>query len=189
MAKHKQTQLKQTELPKHEYISKLGDMVEHAYGIKPTDSNPHVKNKLITYQIENLKEIFSHALEEDQKQKIRALGFGEKSNFDSISNCDINAIKSNNCFKCGSDSHYIKDWPLSKDDNGTQSKRQYSYQNKTSNNSSTDNATESLTKLFNNLVEQLQQLNPSGNNTNNTPSYNKGNDIDMIWTKTVFSFQ
>ena len=103
-------------------------------------------------QIKNLKKIFSHAFQEEQKQKIRALDFGEKSNFDSISNCYINAIKSDNCFKYGSDSHYIKDCPLSKDDNGTQPKRQYSYQNKTSNNSSTYNAIEPLTKLFNNLV-------------------------------------
>ena len=38
MAKHKLTQLKQLELPIHEYIAKIGDMVEHAYNIKPTDS-------------------------------------------------------------------------------------------------------------------------------------------------------
>ena len=30
MAKHKLTQLKQLELPMHEYIAKFGDMVEHA---------------------------------------------------------------------------------------------------------------------------------------------------------------
>ena len=60
MAKHKLTQLKQLELPIHEYITKSGDMAEHAYSIKPTNSpsiilasnfidgvqNPHVKNKL-----------------------------------------------------------------------------------------------------------------------------------------------
>ena len=38
MVKHKLTQLKQLELPMHEYITKFGDMVEHAYSIKPTDS-------------------------------------------------------------------------------------------------------------------------------------------------------
>ena len=57
MAKHKLTQLKQLDLPMHEYITKLGDMAEHAYNIKPTDGascilasnfiegvqNPHVK--------------------------------------------------------------------------------------------------------------------------------------------------
>ena len=106
MAKHKLTQLKQTKLTICEYNSMFGDMVEHAYGIEPTDSssqilasnfiegiqNHHVKNTLRTYQIKNLKVIFCHELQEDQKQKIEALDFGEKSNFDSISNCDINAI-------------------------------------------------------------------------------------------------
>ena len=37
MAKHKLTQLKQLDLPMHEYITKFGDMAEHAYSIKPTD--------------------------------------------------------------------------------------------------------------------------------------------------------
>ena len=87
------TQLKQLDLPMHAYIAKFGDMAEHAYGIKSTDSaslilasnfiegiqNPHVKNKLRSFQIKNLKEIFGHAIQEDQKQKIRALDFGENS--------------------------------------------------------------------------------------------------------------
>ena len=69
MAKHKFTQLMQLDLLMHEYIAKPGDMAEHAYSIKPTDGasqilassfiegvqNPHVKNKLRSYQIENLK--------------------------------------------------------------------------------------------------------------------------------------
>ena len=69
----------------HEYITKFGDMEEHAYGIKPIDSasiilasnfiegvqNPHVINKLRSNQVKNLKDIFGHAIQEDQKQKIR----------------------------------------------------------------------------------------------------------------------
>ena len=89
MAKHKLTQFKQHDLPIHEYITKFGDMAEHAYSIKPTDGaspilasnviegvqNPHVKNKLRSYQIKNLKKIFGHAIHKGQKQKIRALDF------------------------------------------------------------------------------------------------------------------
>ena len=66
----------------HKYITKFGDMVEHAYSIKATNSasvilasnfikgvqNPHVKNKLMSYQVKNLKDIFGHAIQEDQKQ-------------------------------------------------------------------------------------------------------------------------
>ena len=73
MAKHKLTQLKQLDLPVHEYIAKFGDIAECAYSIKPTDSasqslaynfiegiqNPHVKNKLRSFQIKNLKEFLA----------------------------------------------------------------------------------------------------------------------------------
>ena len=66
MAKHKLTQLKQLEMPMHEYNAKFGDMAEHAYSILPTNStsiilasnfiegvqNPHVKNKLRSYQVQ-----------------------------------------------------------------------------------------------------------------------------------------
>ena len=38
MAKHKLTQLRQSEIAMHEYIAKFGDMAEHAYSIKPTNS-------------------------------------------------------------------------------------------------------------------------------------------------------
>ena len=37
VAKHKLIQLKQLDLPMHEYIAKFGDMAEHGYSIKPTD--------------------------------------------------------------------------------------------------------------------------------------------------------
>ena len=90
MANHKLTQLKQAELPMHEYIVKFGDTAEHAYSMKATDSSsviltsnftegvqkPHAKKKLRSYQVNNLKDIFGHAIQEDQKQKIRALDFG-----------------------------------------------------------------------------------------------------------------
>ena len=31
--------------------------------------NPHIKNKLRSYQVQNLKEIFGHAIQEDQTKK------------------------------------------------------------------------------------------------------------------------
>ena len=69
MAKHELTQPKQLQLPMHGYIAKFGDMTEHVYSIKATDStsvilasnfikglqNPHVKNKLRSYQVRNLR--------------------------------------------------------------------------------------------------------------------------------------
>ena len=38
MAKHKLTQLKQSKLPMHKYVAKFGEMTEHVYSIKATDS-------------------------------------------------------------------------------------------------------------------------------------------------------
>ena len=131
IAKHKQAYLMQTDLAMHEYIAKFSDMAEHAYNIRPTNDssqllasqfiegieNPHVKSKLRSFQIKNLKEIFGFAIQEDQKQMIRAIDFGESSNTPTIAECDNQAILSNTCFKCGSDQHYIKDCPLNKNDN------------------------------------------------------------------------
>ena len=73
MAKHKLTQLKQSELLMHEYIAKFGDMAEHGYSIMATDSasaivasnfiegvqNLHIKNKLRSCQVKNLRHIWS----------------------------------------------------------------------------------------------------------------------------------
>ena len=83
LAKHKLTQLKQLELPMHEYITNFGDMAEQAYSIKPTNSasiilasnfiegvqNPLVKNKLQSYQVKNLKDIFGHAIHKTQSRR------------------------------------------------------------------------------------------------------------------------
>ena len=80
----------------------------------------HVKNKLRSYQVKNLKDIFDHVIHEDQKQMIRALDFGVSSKPDPILNCSINAMKDKACFKCGSEGHFIKDCPLRQQDNMAQ---------------------------------------------------------------------
>ena len=162
MAKHKLTQLRQSELAMHEHITKFGDMAEHAYNIKPTDSasiiltsnfiegvhNPHVKNKLISYLVKNLKDIFGHAIPEDQKQKIRALAFGVSSKTDPILNCNINAIKDKACFKCDSKGHFIKDCSLSQQDNMAQKSKYTDLRTDNSSSSTTDKVMEPLTRFF-----------------------------------------
>ena len=187
MAKHKLTHLRQSELPMHEYITKFGDMVKHAYSIKAINSasiilasnfiegvqNPHVKNKLRSYQVKNLKDIFGHDIHEDQKQKIRVLDFGVSSKPDPILNCTINAIKDKACFKCGSEGHFIKDCPLSQQDNMAQ-KDKYT-DHRTDTNSTTDKVMEPLTRLFTDLVQQLKLLTPLGHSPHNGPPNYKGN--------------
>ena len=83
MAKHKLIQLKQLNFSMHGYITKFGDMVGHAFSIKPTDSvsqisasnfiegiqNPHDKNKLRSFQIRNLIEMLAMLFKKTRNRK------------------------------------------------------------------------------------------------------------------------
>ena len=185
MAKHKLTQLKQSELPMHEYITKFHDMAEHAYSIKATNSasailasnfiegvqSPHVKSKLRSYQVKNLKDIFGHAIQEDQKQKVRVLDFGVATHSETTTkiNCSINAIRDKGCFKCGSEDHFVEDCPLSQPDNVAHKSPYTDHRNAYNYDGTTDKVVEPLTRLFTDLVTQLKLLTPSGRGGN--PNY------------------
>ena len=176
MAKHKLTQLKQAELPMHEYIAKFSDMAEHAYSIKATDSasvilasnfikgvpNPHIKNKLRSYQIKNLKDVFGHTIQEDQKQKIRVLDFGVATHSETTTKaiCSINAIMDKGCFNCGSEDHFVKDCPLSQLDNAAHKVPYVDHRNAYNHDGTTDKVVEPLARLFTVLVMQLKFLTP-----------------------------
>ena len=173
----------------HEYITKFGDMAGHAYSFKPTDSasiilasnsfegvqNPHVKNKLRSYQVKNLKDIFGHAIHEEQKQKIRTLDFGVSSKRAPILNYTINAIKDKACFMCVSEGHFIKDCPLTQQENVTQKSKYTDLRINSSTKSTTDKVMEPLTRPFADLVEQLKLLTPSEYNPHSVHSDYKGN--------------
>ena len=111
----------------HEYSSEFSTLMEHAHGIKPTDpmskilasyfngiKNPYIKNKLRMQDPVNLSAIYGFAIKEDQKQKIRELDFGSSSSQASVQ-YDVNAIKGSECYKCGSNDHFIKDCPLNRE--------------------------------------------------------------------------
>ena len=71
----------------HEYISEFTTILEHACDIRPSDSkstilastfidgiqNPYIRNKLRSYNVQNLPELYGLAIKEDQKQDQRAL--------------------------------------------------------------------------------------------------------------------
>ena len=104
----------------HECITKFGDMVELytalsllivagiilASNFIEGVQNPHIKNKLRSYWVKNLKDIFDHTISGGQKQKIRTLDFGVSPKPDPILNCTVNAIQGKACFKFGSKDHF-----------------------------------------------------------------------------------
>ena len=63
---------------------------------------------------DNLSALYGFAIKESQKQKIRELDFGSSSS-QASAQCDVNAIKGSECYKCGSNDHFIKDCPLNRD--------------------------------------------------------------------------
>ena len=137
--------------------------------------NPHIKNKLRSYQIINLKEKFGHAIHKDQKQNIRALDFGINSKPKSILHCSINVIKEKACFRCGSNSHFIKDCPLRMQDANVPHGKYTNHNTDTITNSTPDKVIEPLTRLFTDLIEQLRLLTPLGHNPHSGHSNYKGN--------------
>ena len=125
MARHKLQHLKQNDMPMHEYISKFTNLVEHAYGlssyvhssfilastfIEAFIMSPHIRNKLRSCKAQSLTDVFSQAILEDQKQKLRALDF-ETPMADSTAHCEVNAIRSLSCYRCGSTSHLVRECP------------------------------------------------------------------------------
>ena len=75
----------------HEYISKFTSLTRCAYNVDPStpqtemlilqfiDSlqNPFIKSKIRLRNSKTLSDILQHALEEDTRQKVRAVDFGE----------------------------------------------------------------------------------------------------------------
>ena len=170
MAKHRLTTFQLLEHPMQEYISKLTDFIEHACNLKLTDTSstilasnfiesitiPHIKNKLRSFKISNLQNMFTFALQEDQKQKIRAFDFDYKS--DTTAQCDVNANKGSTCYKCGVEGHFIKDFPLNKDNPTQHQRKPYTPYN----NRSTSNTTDvfiPIAQTLNSHLIQLKQLN------------------------------
>ena len=129
-------------------------------------TTPHIRHKLRTAKANRLEDIFTLALEKDQKWKVRALDFDTKP--DTIAHCDINVIKST-CYKCGKQGHFIKDCPQNQQQSYSHHTQKYLLQvtsHKISTQSITPDAFATITQTLNNLVDQIKQM---STNTTNTP--------------------
>ena len=137
--------------------------------------NPYIKNKLRSFKISNLQNIFKFALGEGQKQKIRALDFEAKP--ETIAQHDIHAIKGKNCYKWGNGGHFIKDCPLLQNNathhhNPTHNHKQ-SYAPQSRSNSNNTDVLAPITQILSNLLDQLKQLSMTNTNSHSTPSPQK----------------
>ena len=79
-------------------------------------------------------------------------------------------------FKCGSNSHFIKNCPLSKQDTKVPQGKYTNHKTDTNTNIAPDKVMEPLTRLFTYLIQQLRLLTPSGHNPHNGHPNYKGND-------------
>ena len=124
-----------------------------------------------SYTIENLSELFGFALKEDQKQKVRELDFGNSSHQQTIAPCDINVIKSNECYKCGSHDHFIKDCPLNKDNsyNHPNTNQQRNYSTHKNQRKPVDENLEQSIQTMTDLLKTLIKQTSQSHHTNNKP--------------------
>ena len=124
--------LKEDDNSIHEYIMKFTDLLEHAYGVRPSDpstkllanqfiegmndSNKYTENKLREKGHNHLDYYFKEAVALQCKQEISSINFGQQS-FTNITECsDIQALCTNSgTFQgCCSPDHFIKDCLTSK---------------------------------------------------------------------------
>ena len=99
-------------------------MAEHAHNIKPSQKgsqilastflegleNPYARFKLRSKSGNTLNDFFTLAIEEVEKQKIRALEFKDAENHTSKV-AEIHAMQSKTCFNFGSPEHFAKNCP------------------------------------------------------------------------------
>ena len=93
VARNKLLSFTQKRMAMHEYILEFTSIMEHVHDIRPSDSkstilastfidgiqNPYIRNKLRSYNVQNLSELYGLVIKEDQKQKIRELDFGNST--------------------------------------------------------------------------------------------------------------
>ena len=121
--------------------------------------NPFIKSKIRLRNSKTLSDIFQHALEEDTRQKVRAVDFGEPTSSNNTQ-CNINTIGDNKCYKCGKDGHLIKNCPLNQDHSQyhhSQNHHKGGYSSLNTNESNSENTLATLAKAVNDLSLLLKE--------------------------------
>ena len=189
MARHRLQHLKQNDMPMHEYISKFANHVEHAYGLSSTEHssfilastftegilNPHIRNKLRSCKAQSLQDVFSQAILEDQKQKLRALDF-ETPRADSIAHCEVNAIRSVNCYRCGSTSHLVRECPVPAEPPQVPANnrvKQLGNDNNTSNDGNIQDPLTAIKQALQALTNKIDKMHTPTQKSYHTNNYNK----------------
>ena len=158
----------------NEYICKFTSLTRHVYNVNPSipltemlilpfvDSlqNPFIKSKIRLRNSKTLSDIFQHGLEEDTRQKVRAVDFSEPTS-SNITQCDINAIRENKCYKCGKDGHFIKECPSNQNQNSqyhhSQNHHKGGYSPLNTNEPNSENTLVTLVKAVNDLSLLLKE--------------------------------
>ena len=113
-------------------------------------------------------------MEEDTRQKVRAVDFGEPTS-SNITQCDINAIRDNKCYKCGKDGHFIKDCPLKQDQNSQydhiQNYHKGEYSPLNTNEPNSENTLATLTKAVNDVSLLLKEHTQKSHNPFHTQNH------------------
>ena len=193
MARHRLSHLNQNDMPMLDYISKFANLVEHAYGLSPTAQgsfilastfikgimSPHIRNKLRSYKAERLKGVFSQAILEDQQQKLKALDF-EPPRADSIAHCEVNAIRSLSCYRCGGTYHLVRECsmpahpPPAPANNGVnQNGNTNNINNNSSNNGNIQDALTTITEALQVLTQKIDKMHTPTQKSYHTNNYNK----------------
>ena len=126
-AQSKLKTIKQNGRPMHEYIDHFKQLLEHAYKTKASDSSTGLlatifidgideTKKYLRFKLRSdigaghsLKWFFDQAQDLEYKQDVRSIDFGTEDK----ASTEINAIKyNNNCFRCNSPDHLVKDCQL-----------------------------------------------------------------------------
>ena len=153
--------------------------------------NLFITSKIRLRNSKTLSDILQYALKEDTRQKVRTVDFGEPT-CSNITQCDINAIRDNRCYKCGKDGHFIKDCPLTQDQNlqyhHSPNHHKGGYLPLNINIPSSENTLTTLAKALNDLSLLLKEHTQKSHNSSQTQNHTYRHQHDKHSSHTKNSY-